>query len=165
MFLHHFDEKHLQSPNHVESVISLETIITEKCHISGDFWSFLFYQSFCKRRRTHYCTWFLRLMSISESSVAYIDRIIQQKSCGYKDVQSNRLFCFRYGRKEIMVISVLLSTIVGLLRSFSPNYLTYATLEFLDTALGGGMYGGAFILGKLHTLELELLLFIAFLKY
>ncbi|XP_018574992.1 organic cation transporter protein-like [Anoplophora glabripennis] len=52
----------------------------------------------------------------------------------------------KYGRKEVMIVSVLLSTAVGILRSFSPNYFTYASLEFLDTALGGGMYGAAFIL-------------------
>ncbi|KAJ8921358.1 hypothetical protein NQ315_002973 [Exocentrus adspersus] len=52
----------------------------------------------------------------------------------------------KYGRREMMVVSVLLSTLTGILRSFSLNYLMYAFMEFLDSAVGGGMYGAAFIL-------------------
>lgn len=50
-----------------------------------------------------------------------------------------------------MCSSLFLSSISGLLKSFSPNYLTFIILEFLDTALGGAMYGAAFVLGTLFT--------------
>ncbi|RZB40528.1 solute carrier family 22 member 21 [Asbolus verrucosus] len=52
----------------------------------------------------------------------------------------------RFGRRSMIIVSVLSSTIIGLVRSFSISYLMYITLEFLDTALSSGMYSGAFIL-------------------
>nr|XP_023012268.1 organic cation transporter protein-like [Leptinotarsa decemlineata] len=52
----------------------------------------------------------------------------------------------RYGREKLMMMSILMGTIVGVTRSFSPNYTIYAILEFLDTALSAGMYGAAFVL-------------------
>lgn len=47
----------------------------------------------------------------------------------------------------MMIISVLLSTIAGLIKSFTPNYVSYVIMEFLDTAIGSGMYSAAYILG------------------
>lgn len=49
----------------------------------------------------------------------------------------------------MIVVSVFLTTFVGLVRSFSYYYYQYLILEFLDTALGSGMYSGAFVLGML----------------
>ncbi|XP_008201109.2 solute carrier family 22 member 21 [Tribolium castaneum] len=55
-------------------------------------------------------------------------------------------FSDRFGRKSMVIVSVLLSTIVGLVRSFSVNYYMYVGLEFLNTVVGSGIYSGAFIL-------------------
>lgn len=46
-----------------------------------------------------------------------------------------------------MSLSLLLSSISGILKSFSVNYYMFIAFEFLDTALGGAMYGAAFVLG------------------
>ncbi|CAH2003630.1 unnamed protein product [Acanthoscelides obtectus] len=51
-----------------------------------------------------------------------------------------------YGRKTLLILSMLLSTMVGLLRSFAANYYAYAIFEFLDTAFSGCTYGAAFVL-------------------
>ncbi|XP_068910504.1 organic cation transporter protein-like [Tenebrio molitor] len=52
----------------------------------------------------------------------------------------------RFGRKFTIIIGTFLGTIAGLLRSLSPSYYFYLSFEFLDTALGSGIYSGAFIL-------------------
>ncbi|XP_050293326.1 solute carrier family 22 member 3-like isoform X2 [Anthonomus grandis grandis] len=52
----------------------------------------------------------------------------------------------RYGRNTIMSASVFLSALCGICKSFSQNYYTFISFEFLDTALGGAMYGAAFVL-------------------
>ncbi|XP_017774915.1 PREDICTED: organic cation transporter protein-like isoform X2 [Nicrophorus vespilloides] len=52
----------------------------------------------------------------------------------------------KYGRRSMMVISALLSTFCGLMKSFSWNYITYVVMEFLDTSLGSGTYTAAYIL-------------------
>ncbi|CAG9772657.1 unnamed protein product [Ceutorhynchus assimilis] len=60
----------------------------------------------------------------------------------------------KYGRKTIMALSVLLSSISGITKSFSVNYYMFLTFEFMDTALGGAMYGAAFVLAmELVTAE------------
>ncbi|XP_063909928.1 organic cation transporter protein-like [Zophobas morio] len=51
-----------------------------------------------------------------------------------------------FGRKRMIIASLVFSTTVGLMRSYSPEYIVYIILEFLDTALGSGLYSGAFIL-------------------
>jgi hypothetical protein len=48
----------------------------------------------------------------------------------------------------MIIVSVFLSTVVGLIRSFSLSYYMYVGLEFLNTVVGSGVYSGAFILGK-----------------
>ncbi|CAH1373759.1 hypothetical protein MTP99_015132 [Tenebrio molitor] len=56
-------------------------------------------------------------------------------------------FCSdRFGRKSMIIVSVFLSTVVGLIRSFSLSYYMYVGLEFLNTVVGSGVYSGAFIL-------------------
>ncbi|XP_056632745.1 organic cation transporter protein-like [Diorhabda sublineata] len=52
----------------------------------------------------------------------------------------------RYGRKTILIAGVLLSTLCGILKSLSVSYTMYVIMEFLDPALGAGMYNAAFIL-------------------
>ncbi|XP_066146515.1 solute carrier family 22 member 21-like isoform X2 [Euwallacea fornicatus] len=52
----------------------------------------------------------------------------------------------RYGRKTIMCASLLMSSLSGLLKSFSLNYSMFLVFEFMDTALGGATYGAAFVL-------------------
>lgn len=47
----------------------------------------------------------------------------------------------------MMIISVLLSTIAGIIKSFMTNYTSYVIMEFLDTAIGSGSYSAAYILG------------------
>ncbi|GJQ83491.1 hypothetical protein Trydic_g19283 [Trypoxylus dichotomus] len=52
----------------------------------------------------------------------------------------------RYGRKTLMIAAVLWTTFAGLIRSFTPSYLLFAIMEFLDTLLGAGFYGAGFVL-------------------
>lgn len=47
----------------------------------------------------------------------------------------------------MMIISVLLSTIAGIIKSFATTYTSYIIIEFLDTAIGSGSYSAAYILG------------------
>ncbi|XP_065157242.1 organic cation transporter protein-like [Atheta coriaria] len=53
----------------------------------------------------------------------------------------------RYGRKTLMLFAILFSTIMGITKSLSPNYLFFVTFEFLDMMLGAGLYTAAYILG------------------
>lgn len=46
----------------------------------------------------------------------------------------------------MVIVSLFLSTILGLLRSYTSSYLMYIILEFLNTVIGSGIYSGAFIL-------------------
>jgi MFS family permease len=62
---------------------------------------------------------------------------------------------YSFGRKFTIIIGTFLGTIAGLLRSLSPSYYFYLTFEFLDTALGSGIYSGAFILGKYKQIHLQ----------
>lgn len=55
-------------------------------------------------------------------------------------------FSDRYGRKTAMLINIILCCFVGIIKSFSVSYIMYLLLEFLDPALGAGMYNSAFIL-------------------
>ncbi|XP_072392026.1 solute carrier family 22 member 3-like [Diabrotica undecimpunctata] len=52
----------------------------------------------------------------------------------------------KYGRKTILIICAILSTIVGVIKSFSISYQMYVFLEFLDSVFGGAIYYGPFIL-------------------
>lgn len=47
-----------------------------------------------------------------------------------------------------MLFAILFSTIMGITKSLSPNYLFFVTFEFLDMMLGAGLYTAAYILGK-----------------
>jgi len=53
----------------------------------------------------------------------------------------------RYGRRTMMIGSVLCSLVFGLVKSFSPSYTFFLMLEFLDMCFGGGTYSATYILG------------------
>lgn len=60
--------------------------------------------------------------------------------CNYKKGQDVKIFafCFRYGRKVIIVGTPLVVGTVGLLKSVVFDYWSLLILEFLETALGYG---------------------------
>lgn len=53
----------------------------------------------------------------------------------------------RYGRKILLVLSCVVSTVFGLARSFSNSYIMFATLEFLDALAGTCIFSTCFVLG------------------
>ncbi|XP_015509581.2 uncharacterized protein LOC107216806 [Neodiprion lecontei] len=53
----------------------------------------------------------------------------------------------RFGRRNLLVLATTMSTILGLIRSFSLNYEMFIIFEFLDAMAGAGLYSSAFILG------------------
>ncbi|XP_055906931.1 organic cation transporter protein-like [Eupeodes corollae] len=52
----------------------------------------------------------------------------------------------RYGRSTVMAWGSALSTVMGILRSFSPNYYIFVLLGFLDNLFGSAIFGIAFVL-------------------
>ncbi|KAF5282998.1 hypothetical protein FQA39_LY04869 [Lamprigera yunnana] len=53
----------------------------------------------------------------------------------------------RFGRKLILIGTLVLSGICGLVRSFTHTYIFFLVMEFLDSVFGAGAYAAAFILG------------------
>ncbi|PSN36798.1 hypothetical protein C0J52_19390 [Blattella germanica] len=53
---------------------------------------------------------------------------------------------YRIGRKTALVASIALAGVMGLARSFAWNYESFLVFEFLDPALGSGIYTSGFIL-------------------
>lgn len=53
-----------------------------------------------------------------------------------------------------MLGGLIISAILGVARSFAPNYSWFMFLEFLDPAVGSGAYSSGFILGKKTFIEL-----------
>lgn len=51
-----------------------------------------------------------------------------------------------FGRRTSVVIFSFNIALIGLIRAFSVNYAMYVTLQFLQTALGGGAFSAAYIL-------------------
>lgn len=51
----------------------------------------------------------------------------------------------RFGRKVAVGFASCASLIFGFSRAFSPNYLTYVALHFLEAGLGGGLYPSAYV--------------------
>lgn len=51
----------------------------------------------------------------------------------------------RFGRKIAVCCAATTSLIFGVSRAFSPNYLTYVALHFLEAAFGGGLYPSAYV--------------------
>ncbi|XP_049807425.1 organic cation transporter protein-like [Schistocerca nitens] len=53
----------------------------------------------------------------------------------------------RFGRKTVLLYAVGLSALVGIARSFSPNYIVFIIMEFVDMVCGGSVYETAYVLG------------------
>ncbi|KAG6446076.1 hypothetical protein O3G_MSEX004261 [Manduca sexta] len=51
----------------------------------------------------------------------------------------------RFGRKIAVGFTSCASFIFGVARSFSPGYLTYVALHFLEAGFGGGLYPSAYV--------------------
>ncbi|XP_041980326.1 organic cation transporter protein-like [Aricia agestis] len=51
-----------------------------------------------------------------------------------------------FGRRVAVIGTAVAPALVGLIRSFSTSYVMYVTLEFLDSAVGAGVYSSGFIL-------------------
>ncbi|KAF5303515.1 hypothetical protein FQR65_LT08214 [Abscondita terminalis] len=54
----------------------------------------------------------------------------------------------KYGRKNVLIGSMLICGIIGLLRSFSKSYILFVLLEFLDSLFCTGIYPSAYVLGS-----------------
>lgn len=52
----------------------------------------------------------------------------------------------RYGRRTILIVGVLGSTVFALIRSMTTNYLTFVLFEFLDASIGSCTYSASFLL-------------------
>lgn len=52
----------------------------------------------------------------------------------------------RFGRRTVLVIGVLGSSIFAMVRSLATNYVMFLTFEFLDAAIGTVTYSASFIL-------------------
>uniref|UniRef100_A0A1L8DEA8 Putative synaptic vesicle transporter svop n=1 Tax=Nyssomyia neivai TaxID=330878 RepID=A0A1L8DEA8_9DIPT len=59
-------------------------------------------------------------------------------------------FSDRFGRQKAFLWSVLFAAFLGLIRSFSTNYIMFIILEFLEPALGSGFFSIGFVLGMEH---------------
>ncbi len=53
----------------------------------------------------------------------------------------------RFGRKRLLIGSLILTGISGIVTSFSINYWMYATMEFITSMCAAGIYMSIFILG------------------
>ncbi|XP_023943078.1 organic cation transporter protein [Bicyclus anynana] len=51
----------------------------------------------------------------------------------------------RYGRRVAVGIAATASFVFGISRAFSPDYITYLVLHFLEAAFGGGLYPSAYV--------------------
>lgn len=52
----------------------------------------------------------------------------------------------RFGRRTILIVGVLGSTIFAYIRAFATNYYAYVLFEFLDAGIGSVTYSASFIL-------------------
>ncbi|XP_037026625.1 organic cation transporter-like protein isoform X1 [Bradysia coprophila] len=57
------------------------------------------------------------------------------------------LLADKYGRLKVVIIGMTFCSLIGLLKSFSVNYLMYLTLEFFEACVGTSTYAGSFVLG------------------
>lgn len=58
-------------------------------------------------------------------------------------------FSDKYGRKGVLIKSIIASGIFGTAKALSQNYNVFISLEFLENFCVAGLYASAFILGKL----------------
>lgn len=61
--------------------------------------------------------------------------------------KSNAIASCRFGRRTVLIIGVLGSSIFATIRSMSSSYSMYLIFEFLDSAIGSATYAAALILG------------------
>ncbi|CAH2241052.1 jg24185, partial [Pararge aegeria aegeria] len=61
----------------------------------------------------------------------------------------------RYGRRLALVFASVANGIFGVIRAFSLNYEMFIVLEFLEPALGGGVYTACFVLGSVLNKDLH----------
>lgn len=54
--------------------------------------------------------------------------------------EEKNLIFHRYGRRPILIYSVLLVGLFGLVKSFATNYLSFAILHFLGSLFGAGTF-------------------------
>lgn len=54
--------------------------------------------------------------------------------------EEKNLIFHRYGRRPILIYSVLLVGLFGLAKSFATNYLSFAILHFLGSLFGAGTF-------------------------
>lgn len=52
-----------------------------------------------------------------------------------------------YGRRTVFILGTIASATIGLMKSFSVNYNMFIIMEFLDPAIGSGLYSAGFVLG------------------
>ncbi|KAJ9576878.1 hypothetical protein L9F63_006549, partial [Diploptera punctata] len=56
-------------------------------------------------------------------------------------------FSDRYGRKSTLLVSILVTCVLGLLRSLAWNYEAFLFFEFVVAGFSGGIYNSGFVLG------------------
>ncbi|XP_059622392.1 organic cation transporter protein-like [Phlebotomus argentipes] len=56
-------------------------------------------------------------------------------------------FSDRFGRRTAFILGNFFAATMGIIRSFSPNYVMFIVFEFLEPALSAGVYSAGFILG------------------
>lgn len=54
--------------------------------------------------------------------------------------------CNRYGRRPVLIATLLLSGISGILKSFSTSYAMFAWMEFITALVSGGTYMTIFVM-------------------
>lgn len=55
----------------------------------------------------------------------------------------------KYGRRPALIFASVANGVFGVIRALSVNYDMFVVFEFLEPALGGGVYTACFVLGKL----------------
>lgn len=60
---------------------------------------------------------------------------------------NNFVIIFRFGRRFVITIGGTISAIMGIARSFSPNYTMFLIFELMDSIGGSSLYTSIFILG------------------
>ncbi|KAJ6636238.1 Organic cation transporter 1, partial [Pseudolycoriella hygida] len=58
------------------------------------------------------------------------------------------LFADKYGRRPTLIGSITLVSIVGIAKTFSPNYLTFMILHFVGALFGAGVFSIVFVIGS-----------------
>lgn len=75
-------------------------------------------------------------------------------------------FSDQYGRKKVFMFSILSASIIGMIKSFSWNYVMFLALEMIETFFASGFFIAAYILGMLfYQLNLYQNLLICLVSY